>query len=88
VASVASALAPIAAPAPLKPPAPLAAVLLAQPEWRLLDPETDLIGDYLVAQLEALDRWPPWIEGDFDKDGKDDIAAVVVGAAGGSSSSR
>ncbi|MFI5078987.1 MAG: hypothetical protein ACHQRO_16670 [Vicinamibacteria bacterium] len=83
-ASIAAALAwPIAAPAPLKPPALLAAVLLAQPEWRLLDPATDLIGDYTVAQLEDLDRWPPWIEGDFDKDRKDDIAAVVVRGGGG-----
>ena len=82
--SVASALAsPVAAPEPLKPPALLAAVLLAQPEWRLLDPSTDLIGDYTVAQLEDLDRWPAWITGDFDKDGKDDIAAVVVRGGGG-----
>jgi hypothetical protein len=82
--SVASALAsPVAAPEPLKPPALLAAVLLARPEWRLLDPATDLIGDYTVAQLEDLDRWPPWITGDFDKDGKDDIAAVVVRGGGG-----
>ena len=81
--SVASALAwPIAGHAPLKPPALLAAVLLAQPAWRLLDPETDLVGDYTVAQLEDLDRWPPWIEGDFDKDGKDDIAAVLVRGGG------
>ena len=81
---VASALAwPIAAGAPLKPPAPLAAVIQAQPAWRLLDPATDLVGDYTVAQLEDLDRWPPWIEGDFDKDGKDDIAAVVVRAGTG-----
>jgi hypothetical protein len=75
--------APIAAHAPLKPPALVAAVLQAQPEWRLLDPETDLIGDYTVAQLEDLDRWPPWIEGDFDRDGKDDVAAVVVRGGGG-----
>ena len=83
-ASVAAVLAcPLAAHAPLKPPPLLAAVLRAQPEWRLLDPETDLIGDYTVAQLEDLDRWPPWIKGDFDKDGKDDIAAVVVRGGGG-----
>jgi hypothetical protein len=83
-AGIASALTwPIAAPAPLKPPALLAAVLLAQPTWRLLDPETDLVGDYTIKQLEDLDRWPPWIEGDFDKDGKDDVAAVVVRGGGG-----
>jgi len=60
------------------PPKLLADVLRARPEWRLLDPATDLAGDYTVAQLEALDRWPPWIALDFDRDGRDDIAAVVV----------
>ncbi len=60
------------------PPKLLADVLRARPEWRLLDPATDLDGDYTVAQLEALDRWPPWIGLDFDRDGRDDIAAVVV----------
>ena len=60
------------------PPKLLADVLRARPEWRLLDPATDLAGDYTVAQLEALDRWPPWIGLDFDRDGRDDIAAVVV----------
>ena len=73
------------APAPQAPaaqnPAPprlLAEVLRAKSEWRLLDPTTDLAGDYTVAQLVELDRWPPWIEMDFDRDGLDDIAAVVV----------
>ena len=56
----------------------MADVLRAGSEWRLLDPAIDLVGDYTIAQLEALDRWPPWIELDFDRDGKDDIAAVVV----------
>ncbi len=69
---------PITARQPLDPPALLAGVLKARPEWRLLDPAVDLVGDYTVAQLEALDRWPPWIEGDFDKDGRNDIAGVVV----------
>jgi hypothetical protein len=62
----------------LSPPKLLVDVLRAKSEWRLLDPSTDLVGDYTVAQLEALDRWPPWIELDFDRDGHDDIAAVVV----------
>jgi hypothetical protein len=60
------------------PPRLLADVLRAHSEWRLLDPTTDLVGDYTVKQLEELDRWPPWIELDFDRDGVDDIAAVVV----------
>jgi hypothetical protein len=69
---------------PLKPPSLLADLLKVQPEWRLLDPPTDLVGDYTIEQLEELDRWPPWIEGDFDKDDRDDIAAVLVrrGAGG------
>jgi hypothetical protein len=66
------------------PPKLLADVLKTRSEWRLLDPATDLVGDYTVAQLEALDRWPPWIDMDFDRDGLDDVASVVVrrGASG------
>jgi hypothetical protein len=60
------------------PPRLMADVLRARSEWRLLDPAADLAGDYTIQQLEALDRWPPWIELDFDRDGVDDIAAVVV----------
>ena len=67
-----------------RPPPPLMAdVLRARAEWRLLDPATDLVGDYTIAQLEALDRWPPWIELDFDRDGRDDVAAVLVRRAAG-----
>ena len=86
VAVVATLASPMAAPPlkPLKPPALLADLLKVEPAWRLLDPTIDLVGDYTIEQLEDADRWPPWIEGDFDKDGKDDIAAVVVrrGASG------
>jgi hypothetical protein len=71
----------IAAQAP-DPPRLLADVLRARSEWRLLDPATDLVGDYTIAQLQELDRWPPWIEMDFDQDGLDDIAAVVVRRTG------
>jgi hypothetical protein len=67
----------VQAQAPTPPPI-LADALKAQPAWRLLDPTTDLVGDYTIKQLEELDRWPPWLEQDFDKDGHDDIAAVVV----------
>jgi hypothetical protein len=66
-----------AAQAP-SPPRLIANALRGHTEWRLLDPATDLAGEYTIAQLEALDRWPPWITLDFDRDGVDDIAAVVV----------
>ena len=72
----------VAAQAPSPPPL-LADVLRARSEWRVLDPTSDLVGDYTIAQLEALDRWPPWIEMDFDRDGRDDIAAVLVRRAAG-----
>ena len=61
-----------------QPPRAFGALLRAQSEWRLLDPAIDLVGDYTVDQLKALDRWPPWLEQDFDRDGNDDVAAVVV----------
>jgi hypothetical protein len=60
------------------PPALLADLLRGQPSWRLLDPARDLAGDYTVDQLKELDRWPPWLEQDFDRDGRDDVAAVIV----------
>jgi hypothetical protein len=72
----------VAAEAPT-PPKLLADVLLTHQDWRLLDPATDLVGDYTLAELEALDRWPPWIDMDFDRDGLDDVAAVVVGRGAG-----
>jgi hypothetical protein len=67
-----------------KPPSLLRDLLRVEHDWRILDPAIDLVGDYTIKELEDLDRWPPWIEGDFDKDGKDDLAAVVVrrGAGG------
>src|SRR6478752_2640972 len=86
LSGVAAALAsPMAAALkPLKVPTLLADVLKVEPTWRLLDADTDLVGDYTIKKLEDADRWPPWIEGDFDKDGKDDFAAVIVrrGASG------
>jgi hypothetical protein len=66
-----------------KPPELLADLLKVEPTWRVLDPTIDLVGDYTIEQLEELDRWPPWIEGDFDQDGRDDIAAVVVRTSAG-----
>jgi hypothetical protein len=84
VVTIALAAVALQAGEPLKPPSLLADLLKVQPEWRLLDPATDLVGDYTVEQLEEHDRWPPWLEGDFDKDDRDDIAAVLVrrGAGG------
>src|SRR5687768_11617682 len=77
LALVATSGVPIAAQDP-QPPRAFGALLRAQSEWRLLDPAIDLAGDYTVAQLKELDRWPPWLEQDFDRDGNDDVAAVVV----------
>jgi hypothetical protein len=67
-----------------KPPSLLRDLLKVETGWRVLDPAIDLVGDYTIKQLDKADRWPPWIEGDFDKDGEDDVAAVVVrrGAGG------
>jgi hypothetical protein len=75
--AVTSAAVVVVAQAPT-PPTLIANLLIAQPEWRLLDPTTDLVGDYTIPQLQAIDRWPPWLEQDFDRDGRDDVAAVVV----------
>jgi hypothetical protein len=79
-AAAASVLSAAQAPAP---PKVLAELLRAQPDWQLLDPTIDLVGEYTIKQLEELDRWPPWLEQDFDKDGYDDVAAVVVRRAAG-----
>jgi hypothetical protein len=77
LAVVAASAVPVAAQDP-PPPRAFGALLRAQSEWRLLDPAIDLAGDYTVDQLKELDRWPPWLEQDFDRDGNDDVAAVVV----------
>jgi hypothetical protein len=74
---VATTAGPLSAQVP-SPPRLMADVLRAHSEWRLLDPAADLVGEYTIKQLEDLDRWPPWIALDFDRDGVDDIAAVVV----------
>jgi hypothetical protein len=69
---------------PPDPPPLLAKVLRSHADWRILDPAQDLAGDYTVQQLADLDRWPPWIEQDLDRDGHDDIAAVLVRRPAGS----
>jgi hypothetical protein len=86
VVSICMVAATAGAPAAAQPPTPsklLGDALKTRSDWRILDPATDLVGDYTVAQLEALDRWPPWIDMDFDRDGLDDVAAVVVRRAAG-----
>ena len=68
----------VAAEAP-PPPRLMADVLRARAEWRLLDPTTDLVSDLTrSSDSKKLDSWPSCIELDFDRDGLDDIAAVVV----------
>jgi hypothetical protein len=65
------------------PPPLLAGLLKAHASWRLLDPSRDPLGDLTQASLEELGHWPPWIVGDFDRDGRQDAAAVVVTAGRG-----
>ncbi len=63
-------------------PAALAAALRGIPGARLLDPESDLVGDYTTDDLREAGYWPPWIQRDLNRDGRDDIAAVVVRTSG------
>jgi hypothetical protein len=53
-------------------------LLRAHASWRLLDPERHPVGDYTRADLVELRHWPPWTVGDFDRDGRSDVAAVIV----------
>ena len=66
------------------PPALLEQALKAEPGIRLLVPATDL-REYSQAQLEKFGYWPPWLEGDFDRDTRPDVMAVVVKPAPGGS---
>src|SRR5215831_7145044 len=45
---------------------------------RLLDPSVDLAGGYTVEELKEFGYWPPWVVRDLDRDGRPDVAAVVV----------
>jgi hypothetical protein len=45
---------------------------------RLLDPSADLVGAYTVEELKEFGYWPPWVIRDLDRDGRPDVAAVVV----------
>ena len=62
------------------PPPLLDGLLKANPSWTLLDPARDLhlAGDYTRDDLVTLGHWPPWVAGDFDRDGRPDVAAVIV----------
>ena len=58
---------------------PLLANALQQlPELRLLDPSVDLVGSYTLEELRGFGYWPPWLVRDLDRDGRPDVAAVVV----------
>jgi len=58
-----------------QPPALLQRVLQSQKAWRLLNPSVDLRDSEATPSDQP---WPAWIVGDFDRDGHDDVAAVVV----------
>ena len=53
-------------------------LLRAHPSWQLLNPDRHPVGDYTRADLIELHHWPPWSVGDFDRDGRADVAAVIV----------
>ena len=76
-------LAAVQSPQP-QPSALLEQALKTEPGIRLLVPATDL-REYSQAQLEKFGYWPPWLEGDFDRDMRPDVMAVVVKPAPGGS---
>ncbi len=78
VSLVLGAVAAISAQAPTSVPPLLDGLLRAHASWRLLDPVRHPVGDYTVADLVELKHWPPWTVGDFDRDGRSDVAAVIV----------
>jgi hypothetical protein len=61
---------------PARPPL-LEQALKAEPGIRLLVPATDL-KEYSQEDLQKFGYWPPWLVGDFDRDMRPDVAAVVV----------
>lgn len=69
-----------AAPLPVAPPSLLKQAMRHLPGFRLLDPTLDMVGGYTVEELKSFGYWPPWIATDLDRDGRPDVAAVVVKA--------
>jgi hypothetical protein len=58
-------------------PALLQRLLQSQKTWRLLEPRVDLTG-FDAEALALIQARPAWLAGDFDHDGRDDVAAIVV----------
>ncbi len=67
-----------AAPDPPPLPSLLANGLRQLPGLRLLDQSRDLLGGITVDDLKDSGYWPPWLVRDLDRDGRPDVAAVVV----------
>ena len=56
----------------------LADTLRRRPDLAVLNPERHIQGGYTISELRGFGHWPPWIVADLDRDGKPDVAAVVV----------
>ena len=63
-------------------PAILRVALKAHPQLVLFDPAVDAPDGYSVAELASFGYWPPWKNGDYDRDGHQDVVAVVVERTG------
>ncbi len=59
-------------------PAALVELRRRMPGVRLLDPTRDLDDNHTTLQLQDAGYWPPWIFRDLDRDGRVDLAAVLV----------
>lgn len=59
-------------------PAALVELRRRMPGVRLLEPNSDLDENHTTLQLQDAGYWPPWIFRDLDRDGRVDLAAVLV----------